>query len=70
MLFPKFCHLALYLGTKELGWIPIQSLGDVEEQMGRNGGVATKLFHRKSTAKGICKDAASVQESLWKLLNL
>ncbi|XP_041029104.1 uncharacterized protein LOC121268901 [Juglans microcarpa x Juglans regia] len=57
------------LGTIEVAWIPIQSLAGVEEQMGRSGGVARKLLHIKSTARGICKEAVSVQESLWHLLD-
>lgn len=68
---PKFWDLAPCLGTIEVERIPIQSLGDVEERMERNGGVARMLLHSKSTVRGTCKEAVSVQESLWiSLLNI
>jgi hypothetical protein len=70
LLPPQYWGLAPCLGTIEWAWILIQSLEDVEEQMGRNGGVARKFFQIKSTVRGTCKEAVSVQESLWNLLNL
>lgn len=51
-----------------MGWI--QSREDVEEQMGRNGGVAKKQSQITSTVRGTCTEGGSVQESLWKLLKL
>jgi hypothetical protein len=42
--------------------------GDVGEQMERNGGVAKRLSHIKSTVTGTYTEDASVQESLRNLL--
>ncbi|KAJ6933494.1 hypothetical protein NC651_008786 [Populus alba x Populus x berolinensis] len=44
------------------------SQGDVGEQMERNGGVAKRLSHIKSSVTGTYTEDASVQESLRNLL--
>ena len=58
----------LCIWTIKTAWI--QSLGDVGELTGRNGGVAKKQFRIRSTVRGTCTEAASVQESMWKLPNM
>lgn len=64
----QFWGSVLCIWTIKTAWI--QSQGDAGEQMGRNGGVAKKQCRIRSTVSGTCTEAASVQESMWKLPNL
>ena len=44
--------------------------GDVEEQMGKNGGVVKKLFPIKSIVRDTFIEVDTVQVSLWTHLNI